>query len=175
MRCLRRASHQQGAELNFDALIRRSENLAPRHDDNIDGGEGFVVTEQLADQTFGSVALDGSAHLPRRCYTETSGAPLSFPREHRHEASGAFEACLVDEFEVGPLSDVLGGPEADHLLLVRNGKALSSLCTAALQYLPAILGRHTDQEPMPFRAAAGIWLKRSLALLRSSHFSPRWN
>src|SRR5918993_1981634 len=60
----------------------------------------------------------------------------------------------------------------DHLLLVRDGETLSSLGATALQYLPAILGRHADQEAMPLRAAARVWLKRSLTLLRSSHFSP---
>jgi len=164
---------QQRSIFRFNAVVGRGENLAARHDDDINGGNGFVVAEQLADQALGSITLDGSAHLTGRRYTETGGARLSFPREHGHEASGALETCFVDEFEVGPLPDMLSGPEADHLLLVRNGKALSSLGAAALQYLPAVLGRHADQEAVPLRATAGIWLKRSLALLRSSHFSLR--
>src|SRR6188768_76713 len=58
------------------------------------------------------------------------------------------------------------------LLLVGNRQALAALGAAALQYLPAVLGRHADQEAVTLGAAAGIRLKRSLALLRSSHFSP---
>lgn len=171
----RRVARKQRSKFDLDAVVRRSEHLASGHDNNIDGGNGFVVTEQLAHQALGSITLDSSAHFSGRCYTETGRARLAFPREHGHEASGALETCLVDEFEVGPLSDVLCGPETDHLLLVRNSQTLSSLGAAALQDLPAVLGRHPDQEAMPLRAAAGIWLKRSLALLRSSHFSPRWN
>jgi hypothetical protein len=166
---------QQRPKLRLDAIVRRSEDLAARHDDNINGGNGFVVTEQLANQALGAITLDSSAHLAGRCYTETGRAHLAFPREHGHEASGALETCLVDEFEVGPLPDVLSGPETGHLLLVRNGETLSSLGASALQDLPAVLGRHADQEAMPLRATAGIWLKRALALLRSSHFSLRWN
>src|SRR3954462_2668732 len=59
-----------------------------------------------------------------------------------------------------------------HLLLVGNCEALAPLGAAALQPLPAVLGRHPDQEAVRLRSAAGIRLKRALALLRSSHFSP---
>jgi len=166
---------EERPEFKLDPFIRRSKDLAARHDDDIDGDDRLVMTEQLANQALGAITLDSSAHFAGRCYTETGRPRLAFPREHGHEASRALETCLVDELEVGPLPDVLSGPEADHLLLVRNGETLSSLGATALQYLPAVLGRHADQEAMPLRAAAGVWLKRSLTLLRSSHFSPRSN
>jgi hypothetical protein len=79
---------------------------------------------------------------------------------------------LINQLELGPLPNVLSGPEGSHLFLVGNGEALSAFGAAALQHLAAILGRHPHQEAMALGPAAGVGLKRSLALLRSSHFSP---
>jgi hypothetical protein len=113
-----RAPCEERSEFNLDPFIWSSEDLAPRHDDDIDGDDGLVMTEQFANQTLGAITLNSSAHFAGRCYTETGRPRLAFPREHGHEASGALETCLVDELEVGPLPDVLSGPEAGHLLLV---------------------------------------------------------
>lgn len=113
-----RSPGEQGSKFRLDAIVRRADHFAARDDDNVEGGVRFVMTEQFADQALGSIALDSGAHFPGRCYTETGRARLSFPRKHRHEASGALESRFVDEFEVGPLPDVLSGPEACHLLLV---------------------------------------------------------
>jgi len=132
------------------------------------------MTEQLSDQPPGAVAFNSGAHLSSRCYSEAGRTRLAFPREHGHEASGALESCLIDEFEVGPLPDVLGGPESWHvrLLLVGDGETLSALGAAALQHLPAVFGRHAHQEAVTLGAAGGVRLKRSLALLGPGHSSP---
>ena len=70
------------------------------------------MTKQLANQALGAVSLDGGAHFSSGCNTQTGRARLAFPREHGHEAARALETCLVDELEVGPLPDMLSGPEA---------------------------------------------------------------
>ena len=103
---------QQRFEFHFDAVVRRSKDLAPGHDDNIDRGDGFVMTEQLADQALGAVTLDSSAHFPGRCYTETGGARLAFPREHGHEASRALETGFIDELEIRSLANMFAGEES---------------------------------------------------------------
>ena len=61
------------------------------------------------------------------------------------------------------------GSKDPPLLLVGNREPLAALGAAALYNLPAVLGCHTNQEAMRFRAAPGIWLKRTLALFRSRH------
>jgi hypothetical protein len=115
---LHRASREQRSKFRFETIVRGLQDFTARDNDNIDRESGFVVTKQLANQALGAITFHGGAHFSCCCYSETGRARLSFPREHGHEASGALEACLVDEFEVGPLSDVLSGPETGHLLLV---------------------------------------------------------
>ena len=76
------------------------------------------MTEEFPHQPLGAIARDGGADLPRRRNTEARDALFPFSREHRHEAARTFRPGLVDKLEVGPLADVLGGPEGGHLLLV---------------------------------------------------------
>jgi hypothetical protein len=111
---------QERLKLPFDPVVRRSEDLATRHDDHINGSPWFVVTEQLADQAFGAIAFHSVAHLARRCYTKTRDARLPFPREHRHEASGALEACLIDELKIRALPDVLARGKAEGVEVLRS-------------------------------------------------------
>ena len=64
------------------------------------------------------------------------------------------------------------GPDESYdppLLLVGNREPLAALGAAAFDNLPAVFGCHTNQEAVRFRSAPGIWLKRTLALLRSRH------
>src|SRR6478609_880201 len=112
------SSREQRAKLRLDAIEWRVEHFTARDHHHVDRDGGFVVTEQFADQALGSIAFHSDAHLTGRCNTETGRARLAFPREHRHEASGPLKPRLIDDFEVGPLPDVLCGPEASHLLLV---------------------------------------------------------
>jgi hypothetical protein len=114
----RRTPAQKRTEFCLDPVVGGVEDFAARHYDHINGRRRLVVTEQLTDQPLGSITFDGGAHFSRGCYSETGRTRLSFPREHGHEASGPLETCLVDKFEVGPLPDVLSGPETGHLLLV---------------------------------------------------------
>jgi hypothetical protein len=107
----RRVLRQQRSKFGFNAIVRRAKNLSARHDDDIDGGGRFIVPEQFPHEPLGAITLDSGTHLSCGCYSETGRARLTFPREHRHEAPGALEACLVDELKVGPLPDVLSGPE----------------------------------------------------------------
>src|SRR5688572_33352548 len=109
---------EQGSKFRLDAIVRRLQHFAARHDDNVERGGGLVVAKQLANEPLRAVSLDGGAHFSRGCYTQTRRSRLPFPREHGHEAARALETCFVDELEVGPLPNMLGGPEAGHLLLV---------------------------------------------------------
>jgi len=104
-------TREQRAKFCLDAIERRAEDLPARYDDHIKCDSRFVVPEQFPHEPLGAVTFDSSSHLSRGCYSETGRARLAFPREHGHEAPGALETCLVDEFEVGPLPDVLSGPE----------------------------------------------------------------
>src|SRR5687767_2404908 len=130
------------------------------------------MTEYLAHDALGAVTLHGAADLARRRNPKPRLARLALLREQRHEPAIAPESGLINQLEVGPLPNMLGGPEGSHLLLVGNRQALSTFGAAALQHLPAVLGRHAHQEAMALGAAAGIGLKRSLALLGSGHSSP---
>src|SRR5687767_4038231 len=130
------------------------------------------MTEYLAHDALGAVALHGAADLARRRNPKPRRARFALLREQRHEPAVAPESRLINQLEVGPLPNMLGGPEGSHLLLVGNRQALSTLGAAALQHLAAVLGRHAHQEAMALGATAGIGLKRSFALLRSGHSSP---
>src|ERR687898_352071 len=83
----RPAPVQQQPELRLDAIERRVQHLAARHDD------------------------DG-AHFSRGCYSQTGRPCLAFPREHRHEATRPLEPCLVNQFEVRSLAHMLAREEA---------------------------------------------------------------
>jgi hypothetical protein len=168
-----RVARQQRTEFRFNAVERRPEDLAPRHDHYVNGDRWFMVTEQFPDEPLRAVPFEGGPHLPGRCYSETGWARLTFPREHGHQAAGTLETCVVDELKVGPLSDVLRRPETDHLLLVGHGQSLAPLGASTLQHLAAVLCCHANQETMTLCAPAGIWLKRPLPLLGSGHFSPQ--
>ena len=130
------------------------------------------MTEYLAHDALGAVALHGAADLARRRNPKPCRARRALLREQRHKPAVAPESGLINQLEVGPLPNVLGGPEGSHLLLVRNRQALSTFGAATLQHLAAVLGRHAHQESVALGAAAGIGLKRSLALLGSGHSSP---
>jgi hypothetical protein len=47
---------------------------------------------------------------------------------------------------------------------VRDGEPLAALGAAALQHLPALLGRHADQETVRLLAVPAIRLKCAFAL-----------
>ena len=99
---------EEGEKLGLDTSIGGFEHFTAGHDHHVDRACRLMVTEQLAGQPLGPVALDRRPHLTGRGNAKTRRSSLALPREHGHEAAGPLETCLVDEFEVGPLADVLG-------------------------------------------------------------------
>lgn len=108
---------EKSEKLGLEADIRSIDHFAAGNDDNVDGAFGLVVAEQLAREAFRPVALDRRAHLAGCGNAKARRSSLPIPREHRHEAAGPLESCLIDEFEISSLSDVLIGSEASHRLV----------------------------------------------------------
>jgi hypothetical protein len=105
---------QEHAELGLETGIGCIEHFAPGYDDHVDPRVRLVVTKQLANEPLGAVAFHGRSHLPGRGDAETGRCGFPVSREYRHEPARPFEASLIDELEIGSLSDVFGGTEGWH-------------------------------------------------------------
>ncbi|MDP2052349.1 MAG: hypothetical protein Q8L75_01850 [Acidobacteriota bacterium] len=95
-------------KFGFDTSIRSFEHFTAGHDHHVDRAGRLMVTKQLAGQPLCPVALDRRPHLTGRGNAKTRRSSLALPREHGHEAAGPLKTCLVNEFEVGPLANMLG-------------------------------------------------------------------
>jgi len=133
------------------------------------------MSKNLSDQPFSPVPLDGAAEFLRGCYPKARRFLMVGQEEHRAEAAVDANACLIDPLIVHSSPDPLFGTEsigsahASRSLLAADGQTLPALGAAALQHETAILGGHTDQEPVRLAAPACIRLKSALAL---HDFSP---
>src|SRR5689334_17128718 len=111
------AGREQHDVVTFEAWKIGGEELAPRHDHDVEGDLGLVAAEQFARDALGAIADDGPADLARGRDPEAGcgsragrgvGA-AAIQHEHRHEAPVALHPTRVDVFEVGPAADTLRG------------------------------------------------------------------
>lgn len=123
----------------------------------------FVSTESLAEQPLRAVALGRPADTPSCRQPQTADTYPVLGRQKREESSVEPETLAEDPSEIGSAANPLCQCKAG----VRQGPPLrrnppAPLLATPLQYEPAALGPHPDQEavcPLPLSV---IWLKRPL-------------
>lgn len=175
------AAFDKFPELGLEGCVGCIEHLAAGNDDEVQPAFRFVVAKQFTDEAFGSIPDDRRAQLACGGNPEACRGPAIGPYEQGHPPPGYPGPALVDSLEVSARADVLLRAKRGHvrtpglaLPLVGHGQPLATLGPAALQHLPAVLGRHADQEPVGLCPPAVIRLERSLALLRSRHSAPHF-
>ena len=95
-------------EFCLEASIGCIEHLAAGHHDNVEASRRLIVAKELADEPFCAVPGYGRSQFPGGGNSKASAATFPRPREHRHEPAVVFQAGLIDELEIRPLTNVLG-------------------------------------------------------------------
>jgi hypothetical protein len=105
------ASFKYGAVIGFKGTQAGAEQLTLRYYDDVKAAGDFVATENLSNQSFRSISLDGAAEFLRGGDPQASNP--RFVREDEHRAVAAVEPATagVNRLEFGVLPDALGRPE----------------------------------------------------------------
>src|SRR5262245_8466277 len=99
------ASLQGVAVIGFKNTQAGVEQLSLRHDDDVEPGGDFVSTEDLSNEPFRSVSLDGAAQLARGGDPQASDIERIRQDKHRSVAAVESDAVLVHILEVGAPPD----------------------------------------------------------------------
>jgi hypothetical protein len=146
------------------------EHFPARHDDDVEAGGNLVAPEHLSGEAFGAVAFDGRPEFPRGSHAKSRCRAAVGQHEHSHETAVDASALIVDALEFGPAADAFGNRESlpghatRDLPLVGDGQTFPPFCPASLEDDPAVLGRHSDPEPVGFTAAAAVGLVSTFSL-----------
>ena len=92
--------------------IYRAVRAVLRHDDDVEPRGGRVQAEQLAHTAFGPIPLHGRSHLPGRRNAQPRRPSGPRERKEHHVTALILPAAIVDELELGSLSDVLVAAES---------------------------------------------------------------
>lgn len=106
-----RASVEEGKEFGLEADIWGIEHFTPRHDDHIEAGWRLVVTENLSNQSFRAISLDGVAQFARCSDSKPGRLSIGGRGEHRHQPPTLFPTVRVDGLVLDTTPDVLVSPE----------------------------------------------------------------
>jgi hypothetical protein len=102
-------------EFGFNGTRTRVEQLALRHDDHVVSWSDLVSTENLSNQSFGSISLDRATQLARRRDAQASLGTMPGEREDREVPAVRPRPALVDELKLGAPMYSLVRPEASHV------------------------------------------------------------
>jgi len=170
----RDAAVEKGTKLGFKTGKGRIDELSARHHDDIERRSWLVLTEQLANATFGPVPHDRIPDFPGCGNAEPRRRGLGSLEEHHHVPAADLEAFRINQFEIRAAPNVLSRTESlahacldqncKRLRFVRHGQPLPTLGAPALENVAAILRGHPDQETMCALAAPCVRLKRTLTL-----------
>jgi hypothetical protein len=87
------------------------EDLAFGDNDDIKTRRDVVMTENLSNQSFSPISLNGSAELLRRRDAQPADRPFVGQDEHGGEASVDADAALIDVLKFGAAADPFMRPE----------------------------------------------------------------
>ena len=122
------------------------------------------MTENLSNQSFSPISLNGSAELLRRRDAQPSDRAVVGQNEHGRKAPVNPHAPLIDGLKLGAAADAFMRPEPRQIsLFAADGQALAAFRPAALQHQPPVFRAHTHQKPVRLRAVASVRLERALA------------
>ena len=129
------SAFERGAVIGFKGSQRGLEQLAARHNDDVEACRQFGAPENLPYQSFGAVSLNGAAQLLRRRNPQPADRLFVGENEQRAVAAANPGAVLVDllKFGVTPDSlvamkasiDVQLGAQSYSLLTVRRFRPLA--------------------------------------------------
>jgi hypothetical protein len=150
-----------------------------RHDDRVEAWRDLVATENLSNQSFSSIPLDGPTQLPGGRDPEPAHGMARRQQEKREQAPVNARALLIYTQKLGTAPNPFFRPEASHargqtlrrprLFFAADRQTLAPLGAAALQDETPVLGGHAHEKTVRPRAMARIWLKCSDTL---SHVDP---
>jgi hypothetical protein len=84
-----------------------AEQLPPGYDNHIESRRDLVSTENLSNQSFGSIPIDRPAELARGGNTKPTDGPQVGQGEERTVATVDLAPTFVNKLEVGPPADAL--------------------------------------------------------------------
>ena len=166
----RETAGEKVSVIGFKGAQAGIEQLALGDDDDVETRGDFVATENLSNQTFGPVSLNGAPELPSRRDAEPSDAERIGEEEQRRVTAVDLETPIVDLLELRAATDPFGrakshrrraGPRG---LLAADGQPFTAFRAAALQHEASILRAHAHQKPMRPLPVARIGLKRADSL-----------
>src|SRR4029078_12203807 len=166
------AAFENVAEFTFKSDQAGVEQFPSLHDHDVESRGEFVPCEPLGDQPFGPVPHHGAAQFPGSGYAQSAGFKAVGEPEQRERPAVNLETAVVNLLILRPSANALAAVETGHHrrlphgapmrqtkhLLAADGQTLPALGAAALQHETAILGGHTDQEPVRLAAPACIRL-----------------
>jgi hypothetical protein len=157
-----KASFDEIAIVGFKGVQAGVEQVALRNDDDVEPWRDLVATEDLSNESFRSISLDGAAELAGcRDAQPTDSAAV---RQEKNCAEPAVNpgAPLVDLLEFRTAANALVWAEPQ--LLAADGQALTALGPPSLQHEAAVFSAHTHEKPMRLLAMTRVGLKSPDAL-----------
>jgi hypothetical protein len=167
------------AEILRDLGEPGGQHLAPWNDHEIDRGRRPLrskLPEHLSNQSFRPITLDRPAELPGG-HDPQPWARQGIGKQQEREKPALKTGAAIEhppELATAPYPSVFGEcgrgrPRSFQeppvqCLRRRNGQALTPLCAAPLEDVPAVLRGHPGQEAMSAPPPAAIRLKRAFTL-----------
>ena len=141
---LAESAFESGAVIGFKGSQRGLEQLASRHDHDVEACRKFGAPENLSYQAFSSVSLDGAAQFFRRRDPQPAGRLVVGQDEQRAVAAANAGAALVDLLKFGVTADSLFAPKAS--IVGRLGAQSYSLLTVR-RFRPLARRRLSTRRP----------------------------
>ena len=148
--------------VGFKGVQAGIEEIALRHDDNVEAWSDFITTKNLSNQSLSSVSQNCAAELPRCCDPETADAEFVGQQEYGCIPAMNFDAAVVDPLKFCTAANPLGWSELQ--LLAADGEPFAAFGATALEHQTAVFRAHSDQKPVRPLPTARIGLKRAHSL-----------
>jgi hypothetical protein len=165
----RQSTGDEASVIGFNGVQTGLDEIALRHDDNVEAWGDFITTKNLSNQSFSSVSPNGAPELARGGDSETAHTERVGQQEHGRVAAMNFDATVVDLLEFCAASNPLGWSELQ--LFAADGEPFAALRAATFEHQTAVFRAHSDEKPMRPLPAARIGLKRAHSL---GHDIPSW-
>src|SRR5438067_677369 len=106
------SAFERGSVIGFKGGPRGFEQLASRHDHDVEAFRKFCVPENLSYQSFSAISLDGATQLFRRRDPQPADCLVIGQDEQRAVAAANSGAVLVDLLEFSATADPLAAAKA---------------------------------------------------------------
>jgi len=158
----RQSAGDEVSIVGFKGVQAGVEEIALRHDDDVEAMGDFITTKNLSNQSLSSISPNRAAELAGGGDAETADPEIVGQQEHGCKAAIHFDAAIVDPLKFCAAADPLGWSELQ--LFAADREPLAPLCAAAFQHQTAVFRAHSDEKSMRPLPAARIRLKRAHSL-----------